>query len=191
MKMARPRHNRRRLKICCSVTAILIIIILIISLKLTVFIPKDASISARAFGVRTMQLALFPYLHLNATLDLEVIYNNPNYGILEYENTTLDVKYHDDLVAKFSLKAQNVPARGQVTRIVLVTVLGAKLMSSPLYKSDSRIGSLNFTAGAARCGRISVMNLVKYKVVTFINCDISIFIKTLKAICTCKSYMKV
>lgn len=191
--MARPRHNRRGLKICCGVTAIMIVIIVIISatLALTVFKPKDPEIDARAVGIQNIQLSLFPKLSVNATLDMEVTIKNPNYGSFKFENTTANVDYHGDIVAKFPMGSQNVPARGQVSLRALVSVMGDKLVSNPFFMGDFGLGSLNFTSDSALHGKVTVWNVIKVKATAYSACEISVFVATRNVISTCKSSIKV
>lgn len=189
----RRRQNKKYFKMCCTgITLILLVtMIIIVCLTLTVLKPKDPEISIQSFGFRKMQFTLYPNLTLNATLDMQVTVKNPNIGSFEYENTTTDINYHGDIVAKYSLGYRKVPAKGQVIHRTLMNVIGEKLVMNPYFMHDFGLGSFNFTSRSTRRGIVSVWNFIKFKGNIYTTCDISFITFGPKVISTCKSSLKV
>lgn len=192
--MGSGKTSRRGLKICCAVTAIFLVIIAIVvtTLALTVFKPKNPEFTVYLQGLDNIAFGLGGFTNgtVNATIEMIVAINNPNYGSFKFKNTTSFVNYHGGVVAEVPIEQSLVPAHGKVNITTSADIMVDRLISNPSFWGDVLAGSVNFTTDATVRGKVTVLNMLKLHASVPSACDISIFIKSQSVVSTCKTKLK-
>ena len=158
------KPSRRNLKICCGLTLIFLVIAtaVVTTLWFTTFKPKEPRVVLDNF-----HLLYFPNGTLTVKVDLVVNVNNPNYGTFKYKNTTVKVRYREVIAAHVSIGPRLLPARGKVKFNVSANILAYKMVPSPEFEEDLRLGSFNFTASAIIKGKVKALKVLKMKAKAF------------------------
>ncbi|KAK9089652.1 hypothetical protein Scep_028734 [Stephania cephalantha] len=183
--------SHRRLKICCSITALLFVILSVVVLILyfTILKPKQPEAIAYPVQLTKIELIPFPQLKLNITLLLTVQINNRNYGSFEYKATTAHVNYRGRLLLR--LRSQAVRFRSRKHNVSsFVEIMGDKLAFSPQFWMDLGVGSFNFTSLTTLKGRVKVFKILKMSATARSICDVTLSVRSNSVNSTCYSKFK-
>ncbi|XP_052181946.1 uncharacterized protein LOC127794739 [Diospyros lotus] len=188
--MGADKKPRRALKICCSVSAILLIAFLVaaVVLFLTILKPKQPRIVTNEVTLEYIKWV--PLFDVNVTLGVKVTIDNRNYASYKYENSSARVSYRGNFVAEAPIQADKIPARGKHEVATTVKVIGENLISNPYFGPDLVSGCLNFTSSTTLHGEARVLKLLKVKATTTTTCDISIYVVAQNASSSCRSKVK-
>ncbi|KAK9084873.1 hypothetical protein Sjap_025284 [Stephania japonica] len=184
--------SHRRLKICCTITALLFIIlsVVVVVLYFTILKPKQPETIAYPVQLTKIELIPFPQLKLNITLFLKVQINNRNYGAFEYKPTTAHVNYRGAVVAEAPIAGGEIPARGKHNVSSSVEIMGDKLAFSPQFWMDLGVGSFNFTSFTTLQGRVKLFKILKMSATARSVCDVTLSIRSNSVNSTCYSKFK-
>ncbi|KAK1378965.1 Late embryogenesis abundant protein [Heracleum sosnowskyi] len=181
--------SRKGLKICCGVTALIIIILIVVAIILffTVFKPKQPDLTLRSVTLQNIKFFPLPFF-LNVSLGITLTVDNPNYGSLKYKDSTTYVTYHGTDIAEAPIHNDTIPARGTHDISTNVVIEGGKMILNPSFPGDLAAGMFNFTASTTLHGKAIALKILKIKVKSINNCDISIVPLTgnVSAVCTSK-----
>lgn len=183
---------RKKLKICCGITAIVLIILVVVFVTLffTVFKPKNPQIFLHPSKLENFDFKLFPF-SINAKLGLMIQIKNQNVGTFLLKKSTGSVNYHGNLVAEIPIQETSVPAKGEVNISTYVNFSAEKLISSPYFLGDLLSGHFDMIATANLIGKGRIFKIIKLVAKIHNSCNISIYILTQKIESTCNSKLKI
>lgn len=176
-----PVYKRRKCRICCCISVLIILawVIVIVVLSQTLFKFKDPiitmnSVKLENIAVRFDLVTLAAVL--NVTVDASVRVDNPNHYSFTYENSTMFVTYHGQQVGDIALDSGEIKARQAVDLNAVVTVEAIKIVENSNVLSDIQAGVAPLGLSATIPGRVNVANIYKHHAVTTINCNMDIFL---------------
>ncbi|KAL5082034.1 hypothetical protein RYX36_010455, partial [Vicia faba] len=164
----------RGLKFCLIISAVFLITvsIVILTLILTVFKPKDPTISVSLPHFNLLS----PNITMNMTLPMVITILNPNYGSFKYQNSIGYVAYYDTIVGNIPIESQFVPARSEINVTTNADFMVEKLIQNPKFWSDIVHNGMvfNLTSTTELPGKAIVLKYIKVEAVANCSCDISI-----------------
>ncbi|XP_050878460.1 uncharacterized protein LOC127082263 [Lathyrus oleraceus] len=180
----------RGLKLCLIISTVFLIIVtvVILTLILTIFKPKDPTISV---GLPHFNL-LSPNITMNMTLGMVITILNPNYGSFKYQNSIGYVTYHDTVVGNVPIDSQLVPARSEINVTTNADFMVGKLIQNPKFWSDIVQNGMvfNLTSTTELPGKAIVLKYVKVKAIAYCSCNISVNITSNGVESNCISRIK-
>ncbi|XP_073004942.1 uncharacterized protein [Typha latifolia] len=154
--------SKKGIKICCTVTGILIILLvaILVILYYTVFKPTTPEIVTSLVNVEYVDFRLLP-LAFNLTLGVEIVVKNRNFAGFEYGGSTTTVSYHGNYVGFAPMEAGMIHARRTETIHTSVQILASKVAASRFFPFDLASGGLNFTSSSSFGGKVIIVGLFK------------------------------
>ncbi|KAH1091165.1 hypothetical protein J1N35_018422 [Gossypium stocksii] len=188
--MGKEFKVKRKWKICCAVTAILIIVIVVVlvTLAFTLFKPKDPKIIPQSVTLEGFRLVVFPSITGNLSLELAVTVDNRNYGGFDYDNSTTYINYRGNLVAEAPIGKDTIRPRSKHNVSASVIIFADRLAADSNFLNDFFAGVFNFTSSTLLQGKLNVFNIFKLKASSSSSCNITVFIQnqTADSVCTSK-----
>lgn len=176
----KQKTTTRPLCICLALTGLilLLIIIIILILAFTVYKPKRpvTTINSLSLDDFDFKLNLMPLqIHLNITLDVNIIVKNPNKVAFRYTNTSASLKYKDQVIGNVPIPPGKIKRDGSTPLNLTLTVMADRLLSDPdLYSVLLGSGSLPLSTTTRIKGRVRILKLFNVHVVSYSSCDLKI-----------------
>ncbi|KAM7525214.1 hypothetical protein LguiA_015116 [Lonicera macranthoides] len=186
--MGKVNNSSRALKLCFSITSLLVIVLLTVSITLflTLLKPKQPKIITQSVTLQSIKFSAIPFL-LNVNLGINITIQNPNYGNFEYENGRVLVSYRGTVAGESPVSGEKIPGRGKVDLRTEVLGIGEKLVPGPDFWGDYLDGCWNFTLSIGLKGKANIFKLLKIKATSYRTCDISVFIQSHSSTYFCSS----
>ncbi|KAL3517223.1 hypothetical protein ACH5RR_024125 [Cinchona calisaya] len=174
----RDINNRRCIKCCGAITAILLIqATIIIILIFTVFKVKDPVIKLNGVTVNKLELlngTTTPKPGSNMTLTADVSVKNPNYATFKYKNTTTTLFYRGTVIGEARGPPGKSKARRTMRMNITIDFIMDRLTNHPMLNSDVGSGLLPMSSFTRVGGRVNMVGIVKKHVVVKMNCSIAV-----------------
>ncbi|KAK1370007.1 Harpin-induced [Heracleum sosnowskyi] len=174
------RKRKRPICICLALTGLilLLMIIIIVILAFTVYKPKrpGTTINSLSLDDFNFTLNLIPLeIHLNITLDLNIIVKNPNKVTFKYTNTFASLKYKDQVIGNVPIPPGTIKSDGSTPLNLTLTVMADRLLTDPdLYAVLLGSRSLPLSTTTRIKGKVRILKLFNVHVVSYSSCDIII-----------------
>lgn len=198
--VSHPRPKRRRGRRCLLVIGavlLLLIVLLVVGLvlALTVFKTKDPTtrlVSATLDGVASTLSFPAIQLHLNLTLDLNLLVHNPNHASFKHGQGMSILYYKGNQVGETDIYAGLIPAKGSATLLCRLTLQVDRLASKiTSLIEDVMDGQLSLESSTRIPGRVSFLGFIKKHVVALSECQFTFGVPDMKIRTqTCKSRTK-
>ncbi|XP_042503438.1 uncharacterized protein LOC122080687 [Macadamia integrifolia] len=175
-----PKRKRNAWLLCLLVfLGVLIFVgLLLLILALTVFKPKNPTITINSISVEHLQSSVNPppskQVYLNLTLKLDMLVTNPNKVSFDYSDSSVQLIYDSVVVGEAPISAGSISAKETKEMITSLTVLADRFLSDPNFYPDMLSGTLPLTAYTRISGKVSVLNIVKKHVVTYTSCNVKL-----------------
>ncbi|KAL5082035.1 hypothetical protein RYX36_010456 [Vicia faba] len=179
----------KNLKICLSVSAIILIAISTITVTLifTVFKLRDPNI--------ILNISRFDFPtpgSTNITIPVLVIIKNSNYGKFKYIDSFSYITYRDTLVGTVPIPSQLVPARRGINVTTHANFMVEELTENPKFSVDIQNGTkFSLMSKAELPGKVIILSFIKMKAMATNQCDISVNIASHDALSNCISHIKI
>ncbi|KAI3437458.1 LEA_2 domain-containing protein [Psidium guajava] len=177
---APPERSHRCRNICISLVVIFVlIVVLIVILAFTVFKAKHPVTTVNSVKLKNLQasLGIAPIgLKLNVTLDVDLSVKNPNKAGFKYGNSTALLNYRGEQVGEVAIPAGKISADQTKQMNVTLTVLANRFLSNPQVITDYLSGVLPLSTYTKMSGKVTIMGLFKFRVVSTTTCDLSLFV---------------
>lgn len=177
---APPERSHRCRNICISLIVILVlIVVLIVILAFTVFKAKHPVTTVNSVKLKNLQvsLSIAPVgLNLNVTLDVDLSVKNPNKAGFKYKNSTALLNYRGELVGEVAIPAGEISADRTKQMNVTLTLLANRFLSNSQAYSDYLSGVLPLNTYTKMSGKVTIMGLFKFHVISTTSCDLSVFV---------------
>uniref|UniRef100_A0A5B7BSR5 Putative Harpin-induced 1 n=1 Tax=Davidia involucrata TaxID=16924 RepID=A0A5B7BSR5_DAVIN len=170
--------RRRRRNICFVVIAVILAVaLLILILALTVFKAKTPVTTVNSVALKDLDFSLDIVrlrVHLNVTLDVNISVKNKNKVGFKYTNSSALLKYRGQVVGEVPLPARKIAADRTLPMNLTLTVLADRLLSNPNVYSDVSSGTLPLTTSTRLSGKVYILKLFKFHVVSYTSCELTI-----------------
>ncbi|CAK8535538.1 unnamed protein product [Lathyrus sativus] len=180
----------RNMKICLSVSAMVLIVVSTITIALifTVFKVRDPNI--------IVELSHFDFLtpdiSPNITIPVLIIIKNSNYGKFKHEDSFSYINYRETLVGTVPIPSQLVPARGGINVTTHANFMVGELIQNPSFFVDIQNGSkFSLMTKAELPGKVIALGFIKMKAMATNECNISVNIISNDVVSNCISHIKI
>ncbi|XP_058755854.1 uncharacterized protein LOC131629073 [Vicia villosa] len=180
----------RNLKICLSVSALVLIVVSAIAITLifTVFKVRDPYIIVELSRVNFLNPDIGP----NITIPVLVIIKNSNIGKFNYTDSFSYITFQDTVVGTVPLPAQLVPARGGINVTTHANFMVNELILNPNFFLELQNGGkFSLMSKAELPGKVIVMGFIKMKAMATNQCNISVSILSNDVVSNCTSHIKI
>ncbi|XP_058755873.1 uncharacterized protein LOC131629087 [Vicia villosa] len=180
----------RNLKVCLSVSAIVLIVVstINVALFLTVFKVRDPNI---ILSISRFDLPTTPGISRNISIPVLIIIKNSNYGNFKYIDSFSYITYQDALVGTVPIPSQLVPARGGINVTTHANIMYDELINNPKFV----VNGTNFSlmSKAELPGKVIIHSFIKIKMKAMATnqCDISVNITSHDVVSNCISHIKI
>ncbi|KAL5082036.1 hypothetical protein RYX36_010457 [Vicia faba] len=179
----------RNMKICLSVSAMVLIVVAAITVALifTIFKLRDPNI--------IVQLSRYDFLDNlspNITIPVLVIIKNSNYGKFKYIDSFSYITYRDTLVGTVPVPSRLVPARGGINVTTHANFMVGELIRNPNFFLDIQNGNkFSLMSKAELPGKVILLSFIKMKAMATNQCDISVNISSNDVVSNCTSHIMI
>ncbi|CAK8535537.1 unnamed protein product [Lathyrus sativus] len=180
----------RNLKICLSVSAMVLIVVSTITVTLifTVFKVRDPNIIVKPSRFDFLTSDISP----NISIPVLIIIKNSNYGNFKYIDSCSYITYRDTLVGTVPIPSQLVPARGGINVSTHANFMVSELIENPNFFNDIENGSkFSLISKAELPGKVTILSFIKLKAMATNQCDISVNITSKDVVSNCTSHIKI
>ncbi|WOG84021.1 hypothetical protein DCAR_0103200 [Daucus carota subsp. sativus] len=180
----KPKSKTRPICICLALTGLilLLIIIIIVILAFTVFKPKRPTTTINSLTLQAFNFKLNPLpleIHLNVTLDVNILVKNPNKVAFRYTNTSASLKFKDQVIGNVPIPPGKIKRDGSTPLNLTLTVMADRLLADPdLYSVLLGSGSLPLSTSTRIKGRVRILKLFNVHVVSDSACDLKISVQS-------------
>jgi hypothetical protein len=181
--------SRRRCRVCAAVSlaALVVVAVAVAALALTALRPRATV--ATLEGLRLTSLSVSPGgpeaetpPSLNATLDADLAVRNPStVAAFAHDAGRAEVYYRGALAADADLPPGRVGAGGTEAVTVSLTVLADRVatLAPQLYGDLVGAGDVPFTVRTVVPGEVTVLVVLKHRVVVTTVCDVVMSVRSL------------
>lgn len=174
----RTKRNRNcKLCICFTLLFILIIFVVILILALTIFKPKRPITTIDSVTVDRFQAsinALAFKVILNITLSVDLSLKNPNRVGFSFDSSSALLNYRGQLIGEAPIPASRIAPEKTLPMNITLTLMADRLLSESQLLSDFMSGDIPLNTFVKVAGKVSVLNMFKFKVQSSSSCDLSI-----------------
>ena len=185
-------NARKFLITCCIITTILLLLILtLVILYFTLLKPKQPVIVATPVSLKNIKFGIFPIVTLQVKLGIDVFIKNRNYAGFKYGNSSTSVYYRGIFVGQAPIPAGEIGARATQNISTVIDLEVDKVISNPCFLPDMLSGMMNLTSGSTMVGAVILLKIFKLHATSSVNCDITVFVKTMNSTSNCVSTIKI
>ncbi|KAG8491004.1 hypothetical protein CXB51_014132 [Gossypium anomalum] len=171
-------HNCRN--ICfATMGGLIFIIILIVILAFTVFKPKNPVVTIDSVTLADLKFYLdttkFQVL-FNVSLDVDLSIKNSNRVGFKYADSAAELNYRGQKVGEVPIPAGKISADKTAPMNLTVTVMADRFISDSNFFADVSGGELPLETFCEISGKVNILNLFKFHVVSTTSCDIIVFL---------------
>ncbi|CAH2064167.1 unnamed protein product [Thlaspi arvense] len=171
------RKRNRKICICVTLLILLLIFLVILVLALTLFKPKRPITTIDSVTVERLRAsvdALNFKVVVNLTLHVDLSLKNPNRVGFSYGPSSALLNYRGQLIGEAPLPASRLaPQKTQPMNLTL-TLMADRLLSESQLLSDVMGGVIPLNTFVKISGKVSVLNIFKFKVQSSSSCDLII-----------------
>lgn len=170
--------NCRRSRLCvwssAVVAAVLAIVIIAVILSQTVFKPRRPVTTVNDVSLKDLDVSLNGgglSLHVNVTVGVDLTVKNPNKVGFRYGNSTAVLSYRGEQVGEAEIPGGEISAGETEAMNVTLAIMADRLLKRSEVYSDIVAGDLRMNAYTRIPGRVSVLGIFKFHVVSITSCD--------------------
>jgi len=162
-------------------SAIVILSIVVLAFAMIVLRFKISDVKLRSVTVKNLKYegrgTAGQSPSFNATLVAEVTIKNTNFGRFKFDNSTLSVLYGGMNVGNRSIIHGRVKARETHEMNITVEVRSNRVMDTKNLSGDIEAGMLKLSSYAKLSGRVNLMNIMRKRKTTEMNCTMILDLK--------------
>ncbi|PPS03798.1 hypothetical protein GOBAR_AA16859 [Gossypium barbadense] len=175
-----PKRLHKCRNICfATMGGLIFIIILIVILALTVFKPKNPVVTVDSVTLADLKFYLdtikFQVL-FNVSLDVDLSIKNSNKVGFKYADSTAEMNYRGLKVGEVPIPAGKISADKTAPMNLTVTIMADRFISDSNFFADVSGGELPLETICEISGKVNILNLFKFHVVSTTSCDIIVFL---------------
>ncbi|CAI0460586.1 unnamed protein product [Linum tenue] len=161
------------------IAAVVIVSAVIVALALTVFRPRDPTVTIDLVGLSRVQLKDLVFAK-NLTTAVAIGISNDNYGSFAWTDFTTAVKYNGQVVGEIPIREKLVPQRSYTNITTSITMQLDKLNEDLAAVAAALTGGgLNLTCSVTVYGKIRPLRIwPRFHGSVYVDCVSSLYVNT-------------